>query len=152
MVDMTVLALLVLFGWCAALSVADLRWRRLPNPLTLGGVVVILGYALAHGQGTAAAAGALLLAGPYLVVHLAAPAACGAGDVKLAVGLGAAAACGSAGAWVWAALAAPVLTALLGVVAILVRTCRIRAAPGPRPLPHGPSMCLSTLVALLVAR
>ncbi|MQY29037.1 prepilin peptidase [Nocardia aurantia] len=131
-------ARVLLTAWCALLAVIDLRTRRLPNPLTAAGAVAVLGYAAGTGRLLPALVGALLLAGPYLVVHLAVPAAFGAGDVKLAVGLGAAAALGGAGAWVWSALGAPVLTALAGV-----------ARPrGPRALPHGPAMCVCTLAAL----
>jgi leader peptidase (prepilin peptidase)/N-methyltransferase len=71
----------------------------------------------------------------YLLVHLASPAAMGAGDVKLAIGLGGLAGCFGVGVWFLAALAAPLLTALWGV-AVLPR--------GVRTVPHGPSMCLAT--------
>ena len=48
----------------------------------------------------------------YLLVHLVAPAAMGAGDVKLAIGLGALTGCFGVDVWLLAALAAPLLTAL----------------------------------------
>ncbi|WP_084530635.1 prepilin peptidase [Nocardia miyunensis] len=147
----TVAAFLALTGWCVLLSVIDLRERRLPDALTGPGAATVLGVAAATGRGTAAALGALLLAAPYLVIHLVFPAAFGAGDVKLALGLGAAAACGGAQVWVWAALTAPVLTALAGVV-VRVRGHPARAAPADRSIPHGPAMCLSTLAALVLAR
>ncbi|WP_067848714.1 prepilin peptidase [Nocardia lijiangensis] len=147
---MPYIAFAVLTGWCAVLSLFDLRQRRLPNALTGGGALAVFGYALFTTQFTAAAVGAALLAAPYLVVHLAAPARLGAGDAKLAVGLGAAAGLGGAQAWVWAALAAPVFTAGVGLV-ILVREW---IAPGVRlrsgTVAHGPSMCLATLIALAV--
>ncbi|COW01440.1 Conserved membrane protein of uncharacterised function [Mycobacterium tuberculosis] len=61
----------------------------------------------------------------YLLVHLALPAAMGAGDVKLAIGL-----------------AAPLLTAVCGVM----------VTPwGVRTLPHGPSMCVASLGAVGLA-
>ncbi len=148
MVGMTAIAFVVLATWCAALSVVDLRERRLPNPLTGLGAAAVLGYALATDQLRAAVTGALLLTVPYLAVHLVAPAAFGAGDVKLALGLGAAAACGGGQAWSWAAVAAPLLTALAGVVTYLHH--RIRGSPWNRALPHGPSMCVSTLLALVL--
>jgi leader peptidase (prepilin peptidase)/N-methyltransferase len=149
---MTALAFSALAAWCAVLGVIDLRLRRLPNPLTVAGAVTILGYALATGRCTAAVLGAGLLALPYLVVHLAAPAAFGAGDVKLAVGLGAAAACGGPAAWVWAALAAPALTAVAGGAAVLMRAGRTHdPRVAPDSVPHGPSMCVATLAALLLA-
>ncbi|WP_067890023.1 prepilin peptidase [Nocardia vaccinii] len=147
----TVAAFLALTGWCVLLSVIDLRERRLPNALTAAGAVTVLGVAAATGHGAAAVFGALLLAVPYLVIHLAFPAAFGAGDVKLALGLGAAAACGGAQVWVWAALTAPVLTALAGM-AVRARGHPARPAHADPALPHGPAMCLATLTALLLAR
>ncbi|MBF6332120.1 A24 family peptidase [Nocardia transvalensis] len=146
---MTVIALALLTLWCTVLSLIDLRTRRLPDLLTLPGALAILGYAMATGRFAAAAAGALLLFMPYLLVHLAAPCAFGAGDVKLALGLGAAAACGGAPAWAWAAVAAPALTGAAGVVAVVAHARRARASPAELSLPHGPSMCLATVVALL---
>jgi leader peptidase (prepilin peptidase) / N-methyltransferase len=124
--------------WLAALSCYDVRHRRLPNVLTLPGAGVILLAAALAGRGAPALAGAAALAGMYLLVHLAAPAAMGAGDVKLAMGLGGLAGCFGVGAWFLAALAAPLLTVLCGV-AVLPR--RVRTVP------HGPSMCLATAAA-----
>ncbi|QXQ15802.1 A24 family peptidase [Skermania piniformis] len=139
----SLLAFTCLLAWCAWLSAIDLREHRLPNPATAAGAVAILGYAASQGSLGVAAIGALLLAGCYLVVHLTAPAALGAGDVKLAVGLGAATALGGAPAWVLAALLAPVFTATAGLIALG------RGRPGP--LAHGPAMCAATLTALAVA-
>jgi leader peptidase (prepilin peptidase)/N-methyltransferase len=70
------------------------------------------------------------------LVHLAAPAAMGAGDVKLAIGLGGLAGCFGVGVWFLAALVAPLLTALLALGA--------RAGSGALTVPHGPSMCVAT--------
>ncbi|MFC9441102.1 prepilin peptidase [Nocardia sp. NPDC057030] len=147
---MPIIAFAALLAWCVVLSVIDFRQRRLPNPLTGWGAVAVFGYALSTGRCTAAVLGAVLLAAPYLLVHLALPAAFGAGDVKLAVGLGAAAALGGAPVWVWSALAAPLLTACAGVAVIWLH--RTRAAPEtPRgiSIPHGPAMCLATVCALV---
>ncbi|MEU8899770.1 prepilin peptidase [Nocardia sp. NPDC048505] len=146
---MTISAFTVFALWCAVLSGWDLRARRLPNALTGLLALGVLGYALSTAQFGAAVAGALLLAGPYLLVHLLAPAALGAGDVKLAAGLGAAAGLGGAQAWVWAAVAAPVGTALAGVALLCAN--RIRRPAGERSLPHGPAMCAATLLGLLAA-
>jgi leader peptidase (prepilin peptidase) / N-methyltransferase len=125
-------------SWMAALSVVDIRQRRLPNRLTLPGALVILVVATAGGRGVPALIGAAALAGAYLVVHLVAPAAMGAGDVKLALGLGALTAALGAEVWALAALAAPLVTVVWAVLA--------RA----RTVPHGPSMCLATLLACLL--
>ncbi|MEV0292442.1 prepilin peptidase [Nocardia sp. NPDC050710] len=139
---MSLIAFAVLTMWCAALGWFDLHQRRLPNALTGTGAAGVFGYALFTTQFTTAALGAMLLATPYLLVHIAAPAALGAGDVKLAAGLGAASALGGAQAWVCAALAAPVLTALAGAALLAARRT-------DHTVPHGPAMCLATLLALV---
>jgi leader peptidase (prepilin peptidase) / N-methyltransferase len=122
--------------WCLVLAVYDVRTLRLPNWGTLPGAAAVLGYAAALGRAEAALVGAGMLAGLYLAVHLAAPRSFGAGDVKLALGLGGAAALGGAHAWLAAAVLAPAVTALVGLV---VRR---------RLVPHGPAMCAATLLAL----
>ena len=127
--------------WLVLLSVCDVRQRRLPNRLTLPGAGVILLAAACAGRGSPALAGAAALTGVYLLVHLVAPAAMGAGDVKLAIGLGGLAGCFGFEVWFLAALGAPLLTALVGLVA--------RAVGGgcATTVPHGPSMCLATAAA-----
>ncbi len=130
----------VVLAWLVALSCYDIRARRLPNALTLPGAGAILLAAGVAGRGQAALAGAAALAAVYLMVHLASPAAMGAGDVKLAVGLGGLAGCFGAGVWFLAALVAPLLTALLGL--------GVRAGTGASTVPHGPSMCVATAVAV----
>jgi len=125
----------LILAWLALLSGYDIRQRRLPNALTVPGAVLILLGAHAAGRGVTALAGAAVLSGVYLLVYLLAPAAMGAGDVKLAIGVGGLAGCFGIEVWFLAALAAPLLTALVGVV------MRWR---GVRTVPHGPSMCLAT--------
>lgn len=133
-------AAVALIGWCVVLIRADLRERRLPNVLTVSGAAVVLAYASGSGRLGVALAGALLLTVPYLMVHLAAPHALGAGDVKLAVGLGAVTALGGAQCWVRAALGAPALTAIAGVVVLMVRYVRASdnssLSPGTRCAGH----------------
>ena len=140
---MVVIASLAVLIWTAALSVIDLRERRLPNMLTLTGAAAILTACAACGRGQAGLLGAAALAGLYLTVHLVAPAGMGAGDVKLAVGLGALTGGLGAPVWLLAALGAPVLTALLGTAVALRRRGRLAATV----VPHGPSMCLASLAA-----
>jgi leader peptidase (prepilin peptidase)/N-methyltransferase len=127
----------------AVLAGYDIRERRLPNWLTLPGAVVILTVAAIVGRGVPALIGALALTLPYLIVHLISPRAMGGGDVKLAVGVGALT--GAVGPWVWAlaALAAPLLTSVWAVDAVL----RGRMSE----VPHGPSMCLGTAAALTLS-
>src|SRR6478672_3405090 len=108
--------------WLAALSVYDIRERRLPNWLTMPGAAVVLGIAAALGRGTPAMLGAVALFAVYALVHLVSPAAMGAGDVKLAVGIGALTGTFGRDVWVLAALGAPLLTAGCAVVAVLRRS------------------------------
>jgi leader peptidase (prepilin peptidase)/N-methyltransferase len=119
--------------WLAALCVYDIRQRRLPNWLTVPGAVVVLVVAATAGRGGPALMGAAALFALYLVVHLLAPAAMGAGDVKLAVGVGALTGAFGLDVWVMAAMAAPLLTAVWAGIAVIRR--------GTRTVPHGPSMC-----------
>jgi leader peptidase (prepilin peptidase) / N-methyltransferase len=139
-------AAVAVLAWLAVLSCYDGRHRRLPNVLTLPGAGVILLVAALAGRGLPALAGAAALAAMYLLVHLAAPAAMGAGDVKLAIGLGGLAGCFGVGVWFLAALAAPLLTALWGVV-----VPRLFGGNGAATVPHGPSMCLATVGAVGLA-
>lgn len=124
--------------WLAALCVYDVRQRRLPNALTLPGAAGVLLVAALDGRATPALLGALALTAPYLVVHLITPAAMGAGDVKLAIGVGALAGSFGIDAWILAAITAPLLTALWGLVAL--RSGGV--------VPHGPSMCVATAAAV----
>jgi leader peptidase (prepilin peptidase) / N-methyltransferase len=130
--------------WMVALSVYDVRQRRLPNWLTLPGFAVIMFVAAGLGHGRPAAVGAGLLAGVYLLAHLAAPTAMGAGDVKLALGLGALTGCLGAQVWLLAAIVAPLITAAIGLVSRLVWS-----ATWPVAVPHGPSMCAASVAAVL---
>jgi leader peptidase (prepilin peptidase) / N-methyltransferase len=130
-------------AWLAALSVYDVRERRLPNWLTLPGATVILTIAAVHGRGMSAVLGAVALFGVYAVVHLVSPTAMGAGDVKLAIGVGALTGTFGADVWLLAALGAPLLTAGWAVVMLLRRSERI--------VPHGPSMCLAAVAATALA-
>jgi leader peptidase (prepilin peptidase)/N-methyltransferase len=128
-------------AWLAALTVYDVRQRRLPNALTLPGAVIVLVGAVLAGRGNSALLGAIVLVALYLAVLLIAPAAMGAGDVKLAIGVGALTGAFGVDAWVLAAVGAPLLTALWGIVAL--RT-------GGITVPHGPSMCVAAVAAIAI--
>lgn len=133
------MAAVLVVAWLALLSGYDIRQRRLPNWLTLPAAAVVPAVAAGAGRGTAALAGAAALTAVYLAVHLIAPAGLGAGDVKLAAGLGALTGSFGVDVWLLAALTAPLLTGVWGVIAMLARR-------GPT-VPHGPSMCLASAVA-----
>lgn len=139
MPQMRIGAAVLVLVWLAVLSCYDLAERRLPNLLTLPGAGVILLAGALAGRGLPALAGAAALTGVYLLVHLVAPAAMGAGDVKLAIGLGGLAGCFGVEVWFLAALAAPLLTALWGGVTRL-----FGGAGAAATVPHGPSMCVAT--------
>jgi leader peptidase (prepilin peptidase)/N-methyltransferase len=129
--------------WMAALTGYDVRQRRLPNWLTLPGFAVVMVVAAGAGNAQAAAVGAAALTTVYLLVHLLAPTAMGAGDVKLALGVGALTGCFGADVWLLAAIGAPLLTAVVGMVA--------RLGWSATSVPHGPSMCLASAAALGLA-
>ncbi|MGE2721642.1 prepilin peptidase [Mycolicibacterium celeriflavum] len=126
-------------AWLVVLSAFDVRERRLPNWLTLPGAVAILGAALVIGRGLPAVAGAAALFAVYMTVHLLAPAAMGAGDVKLAIGVGALTGSFGVDVWTLAALAAPLMSATWGVVAA--------GRLSETTVPHGLSMCVATSAA-----
>lgn len=126
-------------GWLLALTVYDLRRHRLPNALTLPGAAAVLCGAALAGHGRPALAGAVALAVVYLLVHLRSPEAMGAGDVKLAVGLGAWTGAFGVEAWTLAAVGAPLVTVLAGMLG------------RRRVLPHGPSMCAASVTAVVLA-
>lgn len=129
----------VLLAWLVSLSVFDIMERRLPNWLTMPGAIVIVTVAAGAGRGLPALAGAVVLFTVYLIVHLLAPAAMGAGDVKLAIGVGALTGAFGIDIWTLAAVGAPLITAVWALVAI------VRHAQ--RTVPHGVSMCLSAATA-----
>lgn len=129
--------------WLVALSLYDVRERRLPNWLTVPGAAAVLVAAAAAGRGGPALVGAVALAGLYLLVHLIAPAGMGAGDVKLAVGVGGLTGAFGFEVWALAAIAAPLLTAVVACVAVARRA--------ETTVPHGPSMCVATAAAMMLA-
>ncbi|MBS9532157.1 prepilin peptidase [Mycobacterium sp. M1] len=126
--------------WMGLLSGYDIRCRRLPDWLTLPAAVLVPLVAVYAGRGAGALAGAAALSTVYLVVHLIAPGGLGGGDVKLAVSLGALTGAFGAPVWSLAAVAAPLLTAGLGLLVLLCR--------GGRTVPHGPSMCAASAAAV----
>jgi leader peptidase (prepilin peptidase)/N-methyltransferase len=134
--------LLLALGWLAVTAGAvDVRARRLPDALTLPALPVALLLLIPVGGSAVwrGVLGAAVAAAAHLVVHLAAPAALGAGDVKLSAPLGAALGAGS-----WEALVVAGLLAALfsGALAATVLVARGRGGA----VPHGPSMLLAGLL------
>jgi leader peptidase (prepilin peptidase)/N-methyltransferase len=125
--------------WFVVLSWYDVTERRLPNWLTVPGAVAVLAWAVATGHGVPAFAGAATLFAIYLTLHLIAPAAMGAGDVKLAIGIGALTGASGVDVWVLAALGAPLVTAVWAIV--------VKLSSAERAVPHGPSMCVTAALA-----
>ena len=130
--------------WAVCCPLIDIRLRRLPDPLTLGGAAVILLSALLWGRVRPRCWGR----GPRRAVPDGASGGSGRtrrGDVKLALGLGALTGAFGLPVWVLAALGAPALTATAGIAALV---CRSGARAG---VPHGPSMCAASLTAAALA-
>ena len=135
-----VLVALALSVWLITLSAFDIRHRRLPNVLTLPGAAIVLAGAVITGDGKGATLGAAALFAAYAAVHLVAPAAMGAGDVKLAIGVGALTGALGPDVWALAALLAAALT--LGWSGVLL------AWRSDATVPHGVSMCVSAAVVM----
>jgi leader peptidase (prepilin peptidase) / N-methyltransferase len=121
---------MVLAWFGVLLGAVDLRWRRLPDVLTLPMYPVFA--VLLSDQWVRAVCGCLVFGGAHLVVRLVRPAAMGGGDVKLAGALGAVLACDGWLSLVWAAGGAGLVSAGVGLV-----TRR-------RDVPHGPGLLAAT--------
>ncbi len=142
------LPLLLGLGWLGvAGSAVDLRRHRLPDVLTLPALPCVLALLVPVGAEAVlrGAAGAVLLAAAHAAVHLIAPSAMGAGDVKLAAPVGAALAGPSWAALPAGAVLALLLTGLLAVGGMLAGRCDRWTR-----LPHGPSMLASAWAVVLV--
>lgn len=141
---------LLVLGWLTvALTATDLLHHRLPDALTLPAApVAVLLLVPAGGQvALRATLGAGLLVAAHTAVHLAAPAALGAGDVKLAGTVGAV-----LGGVSWSALLlGPALAALL-TAAVAVAGLLVGRLGRSDPLPHGPAMLASTWVLAVLAQ
>lgn len=133
----------LLVGWGGVLlGACDLRVHRLPDALTLPAhpvLAALLGLASLHRPGVVlgSAAGFVLLCGTYSVVRLIAPAAMGAGDVKLAGALGLAVGAVS----VPAVVAVMAAAAMFTLVAALSRRTRAVA--------HGPAVLVPSWMVTL---
>jgi leader peptidase (prepilin peptidase)/N-methyltransferase len=134
------------------LVLVDLRARRLPDPLTLGGagaLVVLLAVSGAwsgdFGPLWRGLAGAGLLAGVLLLLHLVSPSGMGFGDVKLGLLLGVLVGCRGPGLALTTLLVAGLAGSLLGLtLAVATRRRHIT-------LPFGPCLVLGAVVSLALS-
>ncbi|HEY0815562.1 MAG TPA: prepilin peptidase [Pseudonocardia sp.] len=145
-------ALLGLAWLGVAAGLVDLRSYRLPDALTLpaAGLAPLALLPLGVGAVGRGLAGCAVAVACYGVVHLALPAALGAGDVKLAASLGTVLGAVSWGALVVAAGLAAVATAAAALVAV----GRGDLAHGEKErgvVPHGPSMLAASWVVVELA-
>jgi leader peptidase (prepilin peptidase)/N-methyltransferase len=136
------LPVLLGLGWLAvAAGAVDLLHQRLPDGLTLPALPLALLLLVPLGAEVVlrAGLGAVVASVAYAAVHLAAPAALGAGDVKLAAPLGAVLAGVSWEALVAGSLLAAIFSCAVAGVTLLTRGrgCAV---------PHGPSMLLAGLL------
>ena len=134
------------------LVLVDLRERRLPDPLTLGGAACVLALLAARGALTGdlgpsahGLLGAVAMAGVLLVFHLASPHGMGFGDVKLGLLLGLVVGARSLDLVLVALLLAGLLGAL-GGLAMIVRHRRRDVT-----LPFGPYLAAGAALALVLA-
>jgi leader peptidase (prepilin peptidase)/N-methyltransferase len=134
------------------LVLVDIRARRLPDGLTLGGTATLLTLLALRGAVTGnlaplsgALLGALAMAGLLLALHLASPSGMGFGDVKLGLLLGVIVGSRSVGLVPVALLAAGTLGAVAGVV-LMVRHRRRDVT-----LPFGPYLVIGAAAAVAFA-
>jgi leader peptidase (prepilin peptidase)/N-methyltransferase len=143
------LPLLLGLSWLAvAAGAVDLTCHRLPDALTLPAlpVTLLLVAPLGPSSELRGAVGAVVLFGAHLAVRRAAPAAMGAGDVKLAAPLGVAVAAVSWPALIIWALLAALCTAAAALGAASARLSHGAAVAHHGPgttVPHGPSMLVA---------
>jgi leader peptidase (prepilin peptidase)/N-methyltransferase len=141
----------VVTAFLVPLVLVDLRVRRLPDLLTLGGTAVVVALLVAQAVfggdfsslGRAAVGGAVM-AGLLLALHLVSPPGMGFGDVKLGLLLGVVVGSRSLQLVVTALLVAGVAGALVGLL-LMVRHRRRRVT-----LPFGPCLVLGSVVALVL--
>lgn len=138
--------------FAVSLSVADIRFHRLPNRLVLGWAVATVPLLLTISMLRAdyvplllALLSGLLLGGGYLLLSLFGRGAMGMGDVKLAAVLGMNLGYFSMGALLLATMLAFVSASIVVLFGILVRRLTLRSR-----VPFGPFMILGAALALLM--
>ena len=122
--------------WCAVLGVIDIKYRRLPDALTLSGALLINLWALTtHPQWML---GGLFWAGIYFLTAVLVG-GIGGGDIKFALGLGTAVAALGMQALMVAIVGSSLISVLLGGIFAAVKGVKM-----PKFIPHGPSMVIAS--------
>lgn len=145
------IAQIILIAWATAVAAIDARHRRLPNWLTLGGLLGGCLYALVTGTSLlganlsnalfAAAIGFLLLLPAYLAGWM------GAGDVKLFAAMGM---LGGGRVLLPALVIGSLVTGIMALMLLALRKVRVPVdAPRKRPLPYGVGLAVGFALAVL---
>lgn len=150
-----VVAALYLAGFAffaVSLSIADIRWHRLPNRLVLAwalySVALLLGVSLLRSDYQAllwALLASLILGGGYLLLSICGGGAMGMGDVKLAAVLGLNLGYFSLGSVLFATIVAFISASLLVLIGMLLRRLTLRSR-----VPFGPFMIFGAGLALFM--
>jgi leader peptidase (prepilin peptidase)/N-methyltransferase len=143
------LPVLLGLGWMGvAVAAVDLRHHRIPDGLTLPAVPAAFALLSPLGPGALAraAAGAVVAVAAHAALHLVAPRAMGAGDVKLAASLGAVL---TASSWAALLLAAGLSALITGLAAVVLLAAGRVGCGGA--VPHGPSMLVAGWVVVVGA-
>lgn len=150
--DVVLPAFLVVMAAGTAISIVDLREKRIPNRMLLIAAPVVAGLLLAgllvRGEPErllAVLAGAAGMFALYFVIALVAPAAMGMGDIKLAALLGGALGAAGLTAWLVGLLAAFLIGGVVAVIALVAGRVGWRGS-----IPFGPWMIAGALVGLAI--
>jgi prepilin peptidase CpaA len=145
---------LILVAWATAAAGVDARHRRLPNWLTLGGLMagslyaLVTGFSVLGGSLTnallAAAIGFLVLFPAYLAGWM------GAGDVKLLTAMGM---LGGSGTLLPTLLTGCIITGIVALALVITNRLKKDAVPSgareKRPLPFGAGLAVGFAMSVL---
>lgn len=140
---------LLMLAWAVGVALIDIKARRIPNGLSLAGVVIGLGYAISVGHGVLGGDWADILLGLLLAVLLSIPAylrgVLGAGDAKLMLAIGV------LGGWK-AVLLSFAFAGVLGSITIFAMmqysACSGRAMPAGRWMPFGAMLSMGLIASM----